>query len=267
MASDHVGFVGSIPDLYDSCMAPTFIEPYARDLAARVHVPPGGSLLELACGTGRLTHHLAAALPNSTTIDATDLNDAMIEVARRRVPSPTVRWRVADVSALPFDRAVFDAVCCQFGVMFFPDRIAAAREVRRVLKPGGAYWLNTWGSLGDNPASRIANETAAGFFDGGLPPFFRVPFGYSDPAEIAADLQAGGFSSVEITSVDLEGVGASAVDVARGLVQGTPMANEIRKRSRAALDEVTAAVAEALARELGAAPMRSQMRALVIRAA
>lgn len=264
--TSHVSFAGSIPDLYDRYMGPTFMEPYARDLASRQSVPAGGRLLEIACGTGRLTRQLVANLPDGATIDATDLNEAMIDVARDRVRSSRVRWATSDVAALAFDDATFDEAFCQFGSMFFPDKVAAAREVRRVLKRGAAFWLNVWAALAENPVSRIANETAAQFFDGDAPPFFRVPFGYNDCDEIARDLRAGGFSRVDIDLVDIEGVSSTAREVAIGLVQGTPMANEIRERGRVPADVVTDAVAAALAREFGAAPVRAPMRALVVRA-
>jgi SAM-dependent methyltransferase len=266
MATEVPRFTGSIADLYERYLGPLLFEPYARDLAARVRVGAGGRLLELACGTGRLTH-LVAALPAGATIDATDLNEAMTLVGRTRVPSPSVAWGTADATALLFDDATFDSACCQFGVMFFPDKIAAARQVRRVLKPGGAYWLSAWSTLADNPLARIANETAAHLLGGETPPFLRIPYGYADRDRIAADLRAGGFSTTDIETVDVEAVAGSAADVAIGFVQGTPMVNEIRERGVVTPEAVTEAVAAAIAREFSAGPVRAPMRAHVIRAA
>lgn len=259
-------FAGSIPDFYDRCLAPTFMEPFARDLAARSRAPAGGRVLELACGTGRLTRHLVGVLPTGATLDATDLNEAMTMVARERVPASNVRWSTADASSMPFDPGTFDEAFCQLGVMFFPDKAAAAREVRRVLKPGGSYWLNTWCAMEENPVSRAGAEAVARFLGGTVPQVYRVVFGYSAPERVAADLRAGGFSAVDVEKVELEGVSASAEEVAKGLVQGTPMANELRERGLATPDEVTAAVADAIAREFGAAPVRAPMRALVAHA-
>lgn len=199
-------------------------------------------------------------------IDATDLNDAMVAVARERVAAANVRWRQADVAALPFDAGAFAAVACQFGVMFFPDKVAAAREVRRVLAPGGSFWLNTWAPLADNPVSRVAGETFARFLAGGAPGFLEVPFGYHDVDRIASDLRGGGFSVVDISTVDFDGE-SSAQDLAIGLVQGTPMSLEIRERTRATPETVTAAVADALRRTFGGDTVRAPMRALVAHAA
>jgi SAM-dependent methyltransferase len=267
MATELPRFAGSIPDLYERHLGPLLFEPYARDLAARVRVEAGGRLLELACGTGRLTRHLVSALPSGATIDATDLNEAMTLVARQRVPAAAVTWGTADATALPFGDAAFAGACCQFGVMFFPDKIAAARQVWRVLEPGAAYWLSSWSTLADNPLSRLANEAAWRLIGGDTPPFMRIPYGYGDRDRIAADLRAGGFSTIDIDTVDLEAVADSAGDVAIGLVQGTPMVNEIRERGRATPEAVTAAVAEEIARAFGTSAIRAPMRAHVVRAA
>ena len=267
MPGTHASFVGTIPELYDRFLAPTFTEPYASDLVARLRVPAGRRILELACGTGRLTQQLAAALPAGVSIDATDLNEPMVAVARARVPAPNVRWDTADAMALPFGDAEFDAVVCQFGVMFFPDKVGAARQVRRVLKAGGSYWFNTWSSLDENPLSRVAREVGARFLRPDTPVFVNIPFGYHDRDRIAADLRAGGFTTIDIDVVDLEAHAPSAGQVAIGLVQGSPMIEQIREYGRATAEEVTSAVADAIAREFGAAPVRGAMRALVVRAA
>jgi ubiquinone/menaquinone biosynthesis C-methylase UbiE len=263
--ADHTSFTGSIPDLYDRYLAAAFMEPYARDLAARVRVEPGGRALEIACGTGRLTRHLAASLPPGVSIDATDLNDAMIAVAQQRVPAPNVRWRQADVTALPFDDRTFGAAACQFGVMFFPDKVAAAREVRRVLSPGGSFWLNTWASLDHNPVANIARETFAELFGGRPPAFQQIPFSYHDPDRIAGDLRSAGFGTVDVTAVDMTGE-ASVRDLAMGLVQGTPMVLELRERSTVPAEAVTEMLADRLRRTYGGDTVRSAMRAFVAHA-
>lgn len=264
MASEHAGFVGSIPELYDRHLGPLFFQPYARDLASRVRA--GGRLLELACGTGMLTRELVSALPQTVTIDATDLNDAMLAAARTRVVAPNVRWQTADAMALPFDDGVFDAAVCQFGVMFFPDKVDAARQVRRVLKPGGSYWFNVWGTLADNPLGRVAHDTIAAFFDSDPPAFYQTPFGYNDHDRIAGDLRAAGFTSVHIDVVDKEAQASSAEHAAVGLVQGNPVIGPIKERAHATPDAVTSAVAAAAAREFGTAPLRAPMRVLVVHA-
>src|SRR6185369_13183349 len=145
-------FSGSIPRHYDEYLAPVMFEPYAADLVGRLRMSDGMRVLELACGTGVVTRRLRAALPESATLVATDLNEAMTSFAAQAVPAPGIDWRPADMQELPFADASFDVVLCQFGLMFPPDKPQAFREARRVLAPGGVLLANIWGSLDDNPS-------------------------------------------------------------------------------------------------------------------
>lgn len=122
MANLPVAFAGDIPEFYERHLRPVFFEPYARDLAGRVD-PAAGPFLELACGTGVLTRHLLARLPEDASLLATDLNPPMLAEAQKRVaPDPRLSWRQADMGALPFADAAYGTVACQFGVMFPPTR-------------------------------------------------------------------------------------------------------------------------------------------------
>ena len=142
-ASDQA-FGGSVPKIYDTYLVPLIFEPYAADLAQRLASVSPRRLLEVAAGTGVVTRALAAALPDTTTIVATDLNQAMLDEAAARGTARPVQWRQADAMQLPFADASFDAVVCQFGVMFFPDKPIAFSEARRVLEPGGLFIFNVW---------------------------------------------------------------------------------------------------------------------------
>ena len=133
-ANDKV-FAGSIPELYDRLMVPLIFEPYASDLARRVAAIQPRQVLETAAGTGVVTRALASHLAADAHIVATDLNPPMLEQAARRLQDERVTWKQADALALPFEDLGFDAVVCQFGAMFFPDKTQGYREARRVLKP------------------------------------------------------------------------------------------------------------------------------------
>ncbi|HET9160178.1 MAG TPA: class I SAM-dependent methyltransferase, partial [Caulobacteraceae bacterium] len=130
-------FVGGIPDIYEDVLGPILFEPFARAVA-QGFAGFEGRMLETAAGTGRLTRALLAAAPNAKIV-ATDLNAPMLEKAASLVGGDRVTWQTADALALPFDNGVFDAVACQFGVMFFPDRVRGYKEARRVLRTGGAF--------------------------------------------------------------------------------------------------------------------------------
>jgi ubiquinone/menaquinone biosynthesis C-methylase UbiE len=136
------GFSGSVPQNYDRYLGPVLFEPYAADLVARVPATDGLRVLELACGTGILTRHLRAALPETATLVATDLNPPMVDYARDAVGAPGIDWRQADMQELAFDDGSFDVVLCQFGFMFLPDTVRGFAEARRVLAPGGMLLAN-----------------------------------------------------------------------------------------------------------------------------
>jgi SAM-dependent methyltransferase len=248
-ATDTV-FAGSIPDLYDRCLGPFLFEPYAADLAARARILEPRRILETAAGTGIVSAALAAALPEAEIV-ATDLNPGMLEVAAAKLDSARVTFAPADAQSLPFPDARFDLVVCQFGAMFFPDRVAAYREARRVLKPGGAFLFNVWDRLDANPASQTIADAVAGLFPDDPPGFLgRVPFGYHDKARVEADLRAAGFAEVEAETVAKRSRGA-ALDVAPGLCQGSPLRAEIEARAPERLEEASEAALAVLVERHG----------------
>jgi SAM-dependent methyltransferase len=257
-------FAGSIPEFYDWCLGPFLFEPYAADLAARAAALGPARILETAAGTGIVTAAIAAALPEAEIV-ATDLNPEMLEVARRKLESALVTFAPADAQALPFPDGEFDLVVCQFGAMFFPDRIAAYREARRVLRPGGTFLFNVWDRLDSNPASKTVSDAVAELFPDDPPSFIgRVPFGYHDKAAIEADLRAAGFTAVDAQTVGKRSRG-SARQLAPGLCQGSPLRSEIEARAPGRLDEATEAALAALVR-LHGDPVDAAMSAHIITA-
>ena len=244
-ATDTV-FAGSIPGLYHSLLGPLKFEPYAEEVARRAAGYLPGHVLETAAGTGIVTAALSRALPEAHII-ATDLNPAMLEVAAERVQSDRVTFEPADAQDLRFADSTFDLVVCQFGAMFFPDKVRAHAEARRVLRDGGRYLMLVWDSIERNPASQIATDAVARLWPDDPPNFFqRTPHGYSDPAQIERDLVAAGFDDIDIDTVEARSKPISARDAATGICQGTPLRNEIEQRDPARLEEATRAAAEAL---------------------
>jgi len=267
MTEQHAAFVGSIPRNYDRYLGPLFFHGYADDLAARVAVSDGVRVLEVACGTGIVTERLAHRLQGRGSLVATDLNEAMLAHAQRRLgPRPNVEWRQADGTRLPFDAGSFDAVVCQFGLMFFPDKAAGVAEAFRILKSGGRYLFNVWDVIERNPAARITHETAASFFPVDPPGFYRVPFSLHEPGGVTRFLEQAGFADIAWEYVETTGISPSAVEAATGLIEGNPIYDVIMQRRPEALSEIEAAVAAKVAAELGDHPVRCPMRALVFSA-
>ncbi len=243
-------FVGSIPAVYDAHLGPLLFQFSAADLAKRVAdaLPDAKRVLEVACGTGISTEYLWRALNSETEIVATDLNEAMLAYAEaKRGTFNNVSYRQADAQALPFEDGCFDAVVCQFGIMFMPDKTRAFAEMARVLRPGGLLAFNVWDSFEHNRVARLARETIAGFFDSNPPDFLTVPFGFHDIGPIRGLIAGAGFLEPDINTVSAIVERPDAVGIARGFVEGNPGILQIRERGEVDPDTIV----NALAREIG----------------
>jgi SAM-dependent methyltransferase len=259
-------FAGSIPQLYERLLVPLLFEPYAADLERRITGRAGKQLLELAAGTGVVTRRLAAALPATTAITATDLNQPMIDQAAAVGTARPVQWRQADAMKLPFADASFDCVVCQFGVMFLPDKPAALAEARRVLRPGGLLVFNVWDEIARNEVAEAVTAALAVVFAQDPPRFLpRTPYGYHDRDAIARDVVAGGFASrATIDTVPQRSRARSARDAAAAFCQGTPLRGEIEARGATRLEEATDAAAAEVARRWGNGAIYAGMQAHVV---
>jgi ubiquinone/menaquinone biosynthesis C-methylase UbiE len=268
MAATDKLFAGSIPEIYDRFLVPLIFEPYARDLAERVAKVEPQQVLETAAGTGVLTRAMIARLTHQARIVATDLNQPMLDhAAARERGEGRVTWRQADALALPFEDQSFDAVACQFGVMFFPDKVRGFREARRVLKPGGHFIFNAWDQISENEFADVVTETLATVFPQDPPGFMpRTPHGYHDVAKIREELTMAGFASISIETRGDTSRAPSPRDPAVAYCQGTPLRNEIEARDPSGLEAATQACAEALARRFGNGPVQGRIRAHVITA-
>ncbi len=252
-------FAHSTPALYDRYMGPLLFEPYAKLVAERCVALHPSRILETAAGTGIVTRSVHRAAPQAQIV-ATDVNPAMLDYAANTLKSETVSFRLANAQDLPFDAGSFDVVLCQFGVMFFPDKVRANQEARRVLRPNGHYLLVTFNRLELNPIPKAAAEAVDALFAN--EPFDymdRGPFSYADPARIKDDLLASGFTRVDIETIELFSR-VNARDAAQGLVFGSPLRAEIERRDPSGVDRAADAVAHALERWHGKdAPMSAHL--------
>jgi ubiquinone/menaquinone biosynthesis C-methylase UbiE len=261
-------FAGSIPKLYDEHLVPMIFAIYADDIARRIAPLSPSALLEIAAGTGAVTRAVAAALPSGIRYVATDLNEPMLAVAaKRQTGDDRITWRQADALALPFGDAEFDVVCCQFGVMFFPDRVKGYSEAKRVLKPGGTFVFNVWDRIEENIFADDVTTALGKVFPDDPPRFMaRTPHGYFDQAAIRADLERAGFGDVSIETLAATSRAATPELVALAYCQGTPLRGEIEARSGGDLQVATDAVADALRARHGPGPVEAKIQALVITA-
>lgn len=262
----NIAFSGSIPKHYDSGLGPMFFEPFAERLGDRVVELAPENVLELACGTGRLTRHLAERLPADTRIVATDVNPAMLEFAQEAIPTHGLEWNTVDAVELPYADASFDLVVVQFGVMFYSDRVKAYREALRVLKRGGRMLFTCWNKLEANPAARLTQRVVSRFFPVDTPAFYTVPFAYHDRELIREEVLGAGFARIKMDLVPLTGHADSAVAAARGLLQGSPIHTAIMDRDPDALPAMRELLAADLAAEFGNEDLQVPLSAWVVEA-
>lgn len=259
-------FSDSISKLYETYLVPLIFEPYAADLASRLASRSVTRVLEIAAGTGVVTRALASALAEPVEIVATDLNQPMLDHAAALGTQRPVEWRQADCMQLPFQDATFDAVVCQFGVMFFPDKSKAFSEARRVLRPGGVFIFNVWDRIEENEFADTVTTALESVFPEDPPRFLaRTPHGYHHRPTIERDLANGGFiASPQITTVAARSRAQSCRDPAIAYCQGTPLRNEIEARDASRLGEAADVAAEAIAQRFGEVNVDGKIQAHIV---
>jgi SAM-dependent methyltransferase len=263
MSDMNRSFAGSMPEFYDRILVPVMFEPFATDLAERLRGMSSGRVLELAAGTGILTRALARRLPAQVAITATDLNPAMLDRAKSHPGLEGVRWREADALALPFDDRQFDYVLCQFGVMFFPDKRAAFREARRVLRPGGQFLFSVWGDRKDSAFDLVAQVVGERL---SRDPTSLVSPPYNDVDMVRGDLASVAFSSIAVEEITKVMHSNSARDAAMTMTHGGLIRAAIEAHAPDRLDEMTDAAATTIATRFGEGPIDAPLRALLFTA-
>jgi ubiquinone/menaquinone biosynthesis C-methylase UbiE len=240
-------FTGSVPANYDKYLGPLLFEPYALDMAGRLQNDRLQKVLELACGTGRVTKHLLPLIAAEGTLVATDLNADMLAVAQTKIDDNRVQWQVVDAQELPFENGVFDHVICQFGVMFFPDKPKAFAETYRVLQPGGKFLFNVWDELKYNPYADTIRKVMDDMYKENAPDFFqKVPHGFFDKDEIEKKVLAAGFQNIKFDVVQKTSGFSNVDEFITGFVDGSPLRsflmdkpapeqNDLRQKLREAL--------------------------------
>lgn len=265
--STDSSFVGAIPFNYDKYFVPLIFEDYAADMAKRVSSSSAESVLEIGAGTGVVTRHLRDLLPQDVRITATDLNDAMLDLAKEKfVADDNIEFRQANAMSLPFADSSFDAVVCQFSIMFFPDKLEASREVARVLKPGGKYYFNVWDSYEHNHVAGTVQEAIASLYPNDPPRFYDLPYGYFQIDPIKTMLGEAGFGEINIAVLPRDSVSESSRHVAYAMTLGSPMYSQLVERPDHTTDHILDVVDQAVANAHGASPVKAKMQGIVFEA-
>ena len=257
-------FAGTIPANYERYLGPFLFEPYALDLVSRLKDRKYDHILEIACGTGRVTAHLVKSVKHDV-LTATDLNQDMIDIAKGIVKDKSIRWQQADALALPFDDNSFDLVVIQFGIMFFPDKEKGLSEAYRMLKPGGKLIFNTWNKVETVPAINEGRKIIESYFGDDPPVFYGIPFSMYNEDELRDLTEKAGFKNVTAELVKKEGVSKSVFDLTKGIVEGNPVYLSIIERIPASLHNIKEDVKNKLIEKFGE-PIKSPLQAWVVEA-
>ncbi len=259
-------FIGSIPEIYEKYLVPLIFEEYAQDLAQRVKLSSASNVLEIAAGTGVVTRAIADAVDDTVSIISTDLNQDMLNHAASVRKDKNVKWQQADALALPFEEDSFDVVVCQFGVMFFPDRIKSYSEALRVLKPEGRLMFNVWDPIEDNEFADTVTRALQVVFPEDPPQFLpRTPHGYSNREQMAHELKEAGFaSSPSFETLTVTSRASSPSIPAIAYCQGTPLRNEIEARDSSLLETATEIASKALRKRFGEGEITGKIQGKIV---
>jgi ubiquinone/menaquinone biosynthesis C-methylase UbiE len=249
MSENSIQFTAKIAETYEKYLAPVFFISTSKDLVSHLTGNPL-NILEIAAGTGQVTRNIIKNFPEAM-ITATDVNPGMLDVAKKIVHSENITWMVADACELQFEDNSFDAVICQFGVMFFPDKQKAMNEAFRVLKPGGQIVFNTWDSLENNLICKIPDDVVNRVFENDPPPFYKIPFSMYDPAEIETLLKNAGFKNIKVENKKIEGYSESPDNAVTAFTEGNPIYLQILERDPAILPVFQKMLREELVKEFG----------------
>jgi ubiquinone/menaquinone biosynthesis C-methylase UbiE len=268
MSMNDKEFTGSIPEIYDTHLVPLIFEQYAADLAERTSLFAPDAVLEIASGSGVVTRAVAPMLQSGTRHVASDLNLPMLDRAAAIQPHPgLIEWLPANALDLPLEDDSFDLVLCQFGCMFFPDRIRSYSEARRVLRPGGAFIFNMWDRIEENEFADVVTNALAEMYPADPPRFLaRTPHGHYGTAVYRAELEAAGFTDITIEPLDAISSVGSPLIPAVAYCHGTPLRNEIENLDPMGLDAGTSHAADAIASYFGSGDVEGRIRAFVITA-
>lgn len=227
-------FAGKIAQVYDSVLGPIVFTPYAIDLVGARLPKSCSKILEIACGTGRVTSLLRSTFPEPCHITATDFSEGMLSVARQKV-SGKITWEVADMLNLPYDDAQYDLVVAQFGVNLVEESLKAFSEAKRVLKPGGKFVFSAWTNKDECPMFYLTGHALKPYisiaegegeieaFEDRFTMLCNVAYRLGDAAQVHSMLSSSGFTNSKHTTVTIPITDTALL--AHGMIKGSPFSS------------------------------------------
>ncbi|WP_436248744.1 class I SAM-dependent methyltransferase [Mesorhizobium amorphae] len=193
---NHAMSQASFPEMYERWLAGPLFQPWAELTLEEVGLSPGDRVLDIACGTGIVARVARERLGDAGYVVGIDVSSNMLAVAR--AVAPGIDWREGNAGALPLhDGEQFDIVVCQQGLQFFPDKPAAAAQMRRALAKGGRLAVATWRSDDEIPFFRELRRVA----ERHLGAIADQRYSFGDAAALEALLRDAGFHEVRSTTI------------------------------------------------------------------
>lgn len=257
-------FTGKDAEYYDHYLGPILFEPYGRYLASKIDSTNVQSVLELACGTGRVTRHIRKALPASVKLIASDISNDMLAIAKQELDHDGIEFRIEDMQSLSFPDNSFDLVICQFGVMFLPDKKKGFDEIYRVLKPGGKFMFFTWDDTLNMPLFKLMiNETIVPVFDGEDTTRFFVPFSMYNPGQLERFLEDAGFKEAKSENVALTSGSPTAENIVNAFLRKHMLGKEVAAKDASLLEPTAEKMKKGLIAQFGATNLSFKLSAFL----
>ena len=229
-------------EVYEASFVPAIFAAWAPRIAAAAEIGPGDKVLDVACGTGIAARTALALTEPGGSVTGLDIHEGLLAVAGR--VAPQVTWQPGDAGALPFMDRSFTAVISQFGMMFFPDRVQALREMWRVLSPGGRLAVAVLAGLDEAPSYQTLVGITTEQVGAAEAAVFAAPFVMGDPTALE---QAAAEASIANAAIALhrgEVRFPSVLEFIRVEVKGSPLAESL---DQAAMDRLSQTCETALA--------------------
>ncbi len=196
-AAERGQVVGSAAEVYEQFFVPALFGQFAPIAVDRAGIGRGDHVLDVGCGTGAVARTARPVVGADGRVVGVDINEAMLTVARSL--DDTIDWVEAPAESLPTAIGSFDAVVCQFGLMFVVDRQAALAETARVLRPGGTVVVSTWADVSTSPGYEALIELLDEEIGATAADALRAPFTIGSEAELA-EIVATTFATVDVST-------------------------------------------------------------------
>ena len=226
---------GTAAENYQRFFVPSIGGPVAEDLIEAARLQPGERVLDVACGTGVVTRLAAERVGAAGLLAGLDVNPGMLAVARSETPSDiSIDWYEASVESMPLRDEAFDVVLCQMGLQFVPNKLAALREMRRVLNTGGRVYVTVpgpkpaiFGIMTDALARHLSPEAAS---------FVDLVFSMHDVDELTELMRSAGFREVDVQAKPKDLRLPAPKDFLWQYIHSTPLAEAAARADTSKLD-------------------------------